>query len=775
MNTKAFYKISFLALYSLIFFNFFSCQGTRGLAENEKLYTGAKINIDDAHISKKEKKELKKGIEDNLTPKPNASLLGMRPRVAIHNMISEPEKPKGFWYWLKYKVGEKPVLLSDVNREFNRDIIVNYSENKGYFNTKAKFDTLTKGKKAEIVYNVNPDYRYFIRNVHFPSDSTLVEKAIAETHAETLLKSGDAFDLDVIKNERERIDNELIQKGFYFFHPDNIIVQADSTVTDLHEVELILKVKDDAPQLSRQAFTIDQTVVFTDYDLDEAQRNNYGIPANLDGLEMYNDKFFIDPNNKFNPKIFDNTLPFKRGDLYSRKDHNIALNRLISLGVFKFVKNQFIISDSLNHKFDAYYLLTPKKFKSLRLETLGKTNSDNFVGGEVNLNWSHLNLFRGAEHFTASIFSAFDYQLGGPENSNNLFRYGTRMSLVVPRLWVPFFKPQPGGSFLPKTQITTGYEFQKRTKLYTLGNYNFSFGYYWKENLKKEHEFNPFVASYVSASNVTENYRRQIEKNPYLQRVIENQLIFGPNYSFTFTNTMLPQKNTFYYQGKVDLSGNLSGLITGANAKKDKQVKFFNVAFSQYAKIENDFRFFHKISSHSSIASRLIAGVAYPYGNSIEIPFSKQFFAGGSSSIRAFRARTLGPGSFDSRNNPNTFFYDQTGDIKLELNTEFRFPVYKFVHAALFADAGNVWLVNKNTERPGGEFTKNFIKEIAVGAGVGLRLDFSVLVLRLDLATPVRKPYLEEGKRWMFDKINFNDKNWRKDNLILNIAIGYPF
>src|SRR5690606_8855062 len=280
---------------------------------------------------------------------------------------------------------------------------------------------------------------------------------------------------------------------------------------------------------------------------------------------------------------------------------------------------------------------------------------------------------------------------------------------------------------------------------------------------------------YVSPANVTEKFDSISENNPFMQRIVEPQLIFGPIYSYTYTNTMLPKKNTIYYRGRLDLAGNLAGLISGGNAKEGNQKEIFGVPFSQYAKIENDFRFYHKLDDKNSIATRLIAGVAYPYGNSEHIPFSRQFFIGGSNSIRAFRARTLGPGSFDPRTLDNAFFFDQSGDVKLELNAEYRLNLFNFLNLAVFADAGNIWLVNEDPDRPGGKFSKDWLDEIAVGAGLGLRMDFSILILRLDLAMPLRVPYFEKGDRWAFDKIDFSSSQWRRDNLILNIAIGYPF
>lgn len=758
-----------------------SCSNTKFLKEGQLLYTGANIIVENDSLTKKEKEDLKAALEENLTPKPNSSFLGLKPKLYAYNVTSEPKKEKGIKYWLKYKFGEKPVLFGDVDREFNKDIIVNYSENKGYFNAKAKYDTVSKNKKVKVNYTVNPGTRYVISNVNFVKDSTLVNTEIQNLKEKTLLKPGQPFDLDVIKSERERIDSGLKEQGFYYFNPDNIIVQADSTVSKNHKVELIVKLKDNTPALATEQYTIDKVVVFPNYNLRDVKRGKYQIPMAKDSLSKYayKDIFIVDPNNKFKPKVFDRALYFKQGDLYNRTDHNLSLNRLINLGVFKFVKNEFVVSDSLKHKFDAYYILTPREFQSLRLEALGRTNSANYAGSELNLNWTHRNLFRGAEQFKAAVFGAFDVQMGGPQDAENIFRAGANAQLSIPRIVAPF-KFNSSSAFVPRTNINIGYEFQNRTSLYTLNTFSASFGYAWKENSRKEHELKVIDITLVDPADVTQKYKDKAILNPYLARVVDQQLIFGPTYSYTYTTTMLPKTNTFYYKGMLDLAGNITGLVTGANYKEDKTKNIFGVPFSQYAKIENDFRFYHKLNEKNSLATRLIAGVAIPYGNSEFIPFSRQFFVGGSNSIRAFRARTLGPGSFDPRKAENSvtnsnFLFDQSGDIKLELNAEYRANIYKFLNVAVFADAGNIWLINEDADRPGAKFSKEFLSEIAVGAGVGLRLDFSILILRLDVAMPLRVPYYEKNDRWTFDKIKFGDGSWRKDNLILNIAIGYPF
>src|SRR5690606_24676875 len=255
----------------------------------------------------------------------------------------------------------------------------------------------------------------------------------------------------------------------------------------------------------------------------------------------------------------------------------------------KYVKNQFVLRDTLNRKFNVMYMLTPNPFKSLRLEVLGKTNSASFVGGELNVNWRHRNFLKGAELFTASVYTSTDFQLG-KENTNNIYRLGGNVSLVWPRLVAPFHFSSSSG-FVPKTRLRLGYEYHQRSDSYTLHNFNTSFGYLWKESARKEHELNVLEVTYVSPQSITASYEEEMQNNTALQRVVEKQLIFGPTYRYTFTNTLTPKKHTVYYNGMLDLSANLTGLFTGANVEKGNEKTVFGVPFSQYAKTEHTFTY----------------------------------------------------------------------------------------------------------------------------------------------------------------------------------------
>jgi len=763
MNKSHLLYFLFLVLFAA------SCSNTKFLPEGELLYTGATVKVEGKETTKKEKKALKTALKSTLRPKPNSSILGLRPKLYIYNLAGTPKKEKGWRHWLKTKVGEPPVLYSQVDLEYSKSVLQNFSENSGYFNTKTEADSTRHGKKVTAEYIVKPGKQYKIREVKFPTDSSVISIAIRRTSRRSLLKKDNGYSLDVIKEERVRIDARLKEKGYFYFNPDYIKVQVDSTVAD-HQVDLIVKVKDETPKLAETPFKINRIIVYPNYTI-----GSDSLKPDYTSIKKYNDFTIIDPENLFKPRIFDRALYFKKEDLYNRTNHNLSLNRLVNLGTFKFVKNQFKPSDTLGNYLDAYYYLTPLPKKSLRLEVLAKTNSANYTGTELNINWSNRNTFRGAELLTISAFGGVEVQVSGLNKGFNVYRVGTEANLVWPRFVSPF-KLRSSSGFVPKTKATLGYEFQNRTKLYSLQTFKGSFGYLWKASEKKEHLLNLTEITYASPQNVTPLYREQIVANPSLGKVIEKQLIFGPTYSYTYTNTLeRRRKNTFYYKGSLDLAGNIAGLVTGANIKKGDTIKLFDVPFSQFIKLENDFRHYLKLGPDSQLASRIIVGAGFAYGNSNELPFIKQFFIGGTNSLRAFRARSIGPGTYDGSATTSSFLADQSGDLKLEFNTEYRAKIYGLVKGALFVDAGNIWLLKDNPEKPGAKFSKKFMNEIAVGTGAGLRFDFTFLILRTDLAFPIRKPYLPDGQRWVLDQINFGNRTWRKENLVFNLAIGYPF
>lgn len=746
-----------------------SCSSTKSVPQGDALYTGASVSAVNDTIAKKKNRDVQKQLGALTRPRPNKKFLGMRFKLWMYNLAGNPKGERGIRGWLKYKVGEPPVLLSDVNLSHNVEVLKSYLENKGYFHAKVKSDTTVKGKKASAQYSAITGEQYTIAAVHFPDSSSTLSTKVRESMPNTLLKPGDPFDLAVIKTERIRIDDYLKENGFYFFNPDNLLINVDSTVGN-RQVNLYVSLKAQTPEEAREVYHINDVYIYTAFNL----RETTVADTSKKNAEFYQGYYVVDRRKFYKPKLFSQAMPFNPGDIYSRTEHNTAISRLINLDIFKFVKNRFeVVPHADSSLLNVYYYLTRLPKKSLRIEVRGNTKSNNLTGSNITLGWKNRNTFNAGEILSINANAGFEVQYSGQLRGFNTFRYGAEAALTFPRFLVPFFNFNTRGGYMPRTKASISYEILNRQKLFSMNSFTFNFGYNWKENSRKEHELIPFTVTYANPINVTDEYFEAAANNSTLLRAVERQFILGSTYSFTYNNLLgNTPTNGFYFNGVLDVSGNVAGLLTGAagKAKKGDTVKIMDAPFSQYVKTDFDFRFYRRVGKNSVWANRIITGIGIPYGNSGELPYIKQFFSGGNNSIRAFRSRSVGPGSFKDPN--DSTFFDQSGDIRLELNSELRFPLSGIIHGAVFVDAGNIWLWRENPDKPGAKFSKDFLKELAVGAGVGLRFDFNFLVLRLDLATPLRKPWLN---RWVMNDIDFKNKDWRKENLVFNIAIGYPF
>jgi outer membrane protein insertion porin family len=466
---------------------------------------------------------------------------------------------------------------------------------------------------------------------------------------------------------------------------------------------------------------------------------------------------------------------FQPNDVYNRTDHNQTLRRLMDLNVYKFVKNRFEPANVDSPKLNVYYYLTPQPEKAIRAEFGANTKSNNLNGSEVSIGFRHRNTFRAAEQMDIRAYVGTEAQFSGSFQGTTTFRVGTEVNFGIPRFIIPFFNFKPKTSYIPRTNIRLGYEALNRRTLYTLNSFRAGFGYLWKESIAQSHELYPIAITYVQPLNITEKYRAEIVNNPTLLHITDTQFVLGSTYQYTFNEQArgLERQNSFYFNGLADISGNVAGLLMGNNGNNEKRL--FNLPFSQYLKLELDGRWYRRIGPNNTWANRLVVGYGLPYGNSRQLPYIKQFFTGGNNSIRAFRSRTVGPGTYFAQPTSQGFIPDQTGDIKIEINTEFRPKISGPLYGALFVDAGNIWLANSDPNKPGATFGSNFLKELAMGAGAGIRLDIQLFVLRLDLAFPIRKPWLPEGQRMVINQIRFGDPDWRRENLVFNLAIGYPF
>ncbi len=752
-----------LLLTGLVLVIFSACNNLKKLPAGERLYTGAEIVFEDTI---KNKKQIRSELRELLRPIPNSKILGMRIRLSLYNM-SKPPKGKGLNHLLRNKWGEPPVLYSKARPDYTATVLNNWMFNNGFFHATTVAEPQLKEKTASVIYKVTAGTRYIIDTVNFPADSSKLGTLIREQQEETLLKRGKYFSLDDIKDERTRIDQELKNYGYFYFNPDYLIVEVDSTLkgkTNLH-----VKVKERSPRSALVPYRIKNIYIYPNF---------YTTPDTLllwKDLVTYPNYKLIDTAKMFKPRVFEKLVTLKQDSIYSRAAHNVSLKRLVDLGTFKYIRASFESLRDSTPLLNASFYLTPTEKRSLQFQLAGNSKSNNFVGSEVKITAKNRNFLKGAELLDIALAGGFEKQVGGTQFSTNAYSLTGDINLYVPRFIVPFRIINPRTEFVPRTRFNLGYEFLNRSDLYRLHAIRGGLGYVWRESDKIEHNLTLLGFSYVQPSRITPKFDSLLRQDISLRQSFEKQFIIGTNYTFSYNEPVTAQKwMATNIRFNVDLSGNTLGLLTGAFKKDSPQKTLFGIPYAQYLKLSTDVSNFWKLNSSGGLtwANRVSLGYGYAYGNSQAMPFVKQFFIGGSNSIRAFRARTLGPGSYQSES--SQFFASEAGDVKVEVNSEIRAKLFSIVNGAAFVDAGNIWLRKENPQKPGSGLGGAW-KEVAVGAGVGLRFDASIIVVRFDLAFPLRKPWLPEKERWVIDKIAFGDTQWRRDNLVLNIAIGYPF
>ncbi|RYD98398.1 MAG: hypothetical protein EOP54_07740 [Sphingobacteriales bacterium] len=732
------------------------------LPDKDTLYVGSKLKVIDSQIT--ERSTLEDELKEALRPKPNKKIFGLRFKLGVYNSVGEPKSEKGLRKYIRDKIGEPPVLGSTFNLNRNQNILYNKLQNNGYFNPEVRARRIddSVARKTSGEFEVIAGKRKYFKDVHFLEEDT----------------SDIAVEIRSVA-----IDQELKNKGYYFFSPDFLIARIDTGLhADSLDVHMTLKYEVMQPKVFNvyhiKDIFINPNYVVRTGNGDGSRRDTVaGAARRTPDSDTLNYELFNivkRREEKFKPYLFKSAIAFKPGDVYSRRVQNLSLSRLVSLNAFKFIKNDMVESyDSTGRPMlSSIYLLTPYPSKSLNFETSAFSQNDSRVGSRVSIGWRHRNILKGAEQLEIKLTGGFEMQYGGDMKIPNLYQGGIETNLTVPRLlFARSLGISSNSNFIPKSNIKLGYNYYLRQTAYRLNTFNLGFGYLWKEAVNKDHKLYPINITYVRTDTIgtTTDYR--------LSNILFNGIIIGPTYQFTYNSIVAGRKDlNFFFEGMADLSGNILGLAQGAKLSEPSK-KIFGANFAQYIKLQTDFRVYKNFGKQSMWASRLFLGAGYAYGNSYSMPNVKQFFVGGASSLRGFRSRLLGPGTYNQDALPDSErFLELLGDIKLEANTEFRFPIYSnWAKGAVFADAGNVWLWRENPEMPGGKFSSDFYKQIAVNGGIGLRFDFSIIVLRTDFGIPLRKPWYEDGKRWVFNEIDFSSAQWRRNNIIFNLAIGYPF
>jgi len=717
----------------LAFLLTYSCGIEKFISEGEQLYTGAHLELNTtAHVRdiNKVRKELYKLIE----PNPNTTFLGMKPALFFHYK-AQREKPGFIYKFLNNSFGEEPVYFSKVNPKRVEELILNRLDNNGFFYSRSDSEQLLEGKFASINYSAKLPAPYVLENYTLETDTLPIYREIEKMLPETALTQGDRFDLDLLKVERQRLNNGLKRRGYYNSQEDLLIFEADTNQYKNRKVDLFLRLKKNVPPRASIPYTIDSITVYPNYTIESDT-----VPLNSANIIQVDNIDFRQKELYFKPKLLKSYLLFNEGDLYDADVSKRTSDRLSALGSYKFVNIQFTELDTTTvdgngGSLSADIYLAPLTKRSLRAELQAVSKSNGFIGPGIVLTYNNRNLFNGGETLSLSTNFSYEAQLSGRNNSSlSSIAGGIKADLIIPRS-IPF-SPSKFKYAVPKTKISIGLDFLQRSKLFTLSSVNTSFGYTWKENQFVFHQLDPISINYSRLSNVTNEFQTILDDNPLLRRSFDQRFIAGLMYGFTYDEVSdLDKELPLYFSANVDLAGNLLSLISNSST-------IFGSEFAQYAKVDADLRFYMRWQKERTLVSRLYAGWGVPYGNSETMPFVKQFFSGGPYSIRAFNIRSLGPGSFNTETaDASTDFFDRSGNLKIEANLEYRFPLISYLKGAFFIDAGNVWLTGDNSDLENdqqnsnfsqtlfldGKFEKDWLKEIAVGVGFGMRLDLSLI------------------------------------------------
>ncbi|WP_082318261.1 BamA/TamA family outer membrane protein [Hymenobacter sp. DG25A] len=755
-----------------------ACSGAKFIPKNDKLYTGSTVKLTSPY-SIPQKAQLQTELETVITPKPNASILGMRPKLYFWHMGEG--KSKGIGHFLAEKYGEAPVLLSQVDTQKVKGLMTNRLYNNGYFDSpRVQTKPNVKGNTATIDYTATVQRPYLIKTIHFPDRDTLLDNDIRKTQAGTLLKVGEPYNLNTLITERSRIDDQLKQNGYYFFNPDYILYEVDST--QHNQVDVYLRVKGSIPPRAAKPYVFNRITLNT----------RYGLTDTVESIRpiIYKKYRYVPDEKIFKAKAIINAVFMYPDSLYRRRRQDQTLSRLMSLGTFKFVDIQMRPArqktDSAGYGFlNSSVRMTQLKKKSVRAEVQLITKTNGFTGPGFTAQYRNRSALRGAEQFLLNLVGSFETRQGGGRSNTGVegttgpvlgltsYELGVNSQLLVPRLItppLPFLDARLSSSdFQPRTSFGAGYRYVERRNFFQEDFFNLNYGYSWKTKITNEQELRPVDLQYIRLAKTTDEFDQLLAQRPFLANSFRQQFIPASSYRYTYnTQVYERRRNQVYFNGGLELAGNLASAVsklsgTAANAKGRYEI--MGQEFSQYSKVDLEFRNYYRITqnptSGNKIATRVLVGLGLPYGNSEVMPYLKQYGVGGPNSVRAFAPREVGPGRYrPTTTNVASRFYDQVGDIRLEANVEYRQDLFPYVKGALFMDAGNVWLVNKDDTRKGGQFqVGSFLNELAVGAGAGLRVDIQFIVIRLDVAYPLRVPSGGNGG----------------GAFVPNLAIGYPF
>lgn len=774
-----------------------ACSVTRKLSEGEYLLQQVKIESDKS--LPRDERIGSTTLEQYVRQTPNKHFLGTNFYVWAYN-LANPDKDN-WWNNLKRKVGEEPVLLDMSLTEKSAKNLKTYMDSRGYYSSSVEFevDTTRRPKRAYVTYRTHQGEPYIITGMSYDFRDRLIAPIIEADTASSLIHRGDIFDITVLEKERERIATRLNDRGYFNFSVNNIEYRVDTLAGD-RRVDIRMIVRRNITGYDEQGRAVlDNNRIFRIAEINVVPDYNPAM-ARSESNRIMNDTTYYRGLNiisngkpKVRPAVMHAAIPLTPNTLYNASMVNRTYNEIMSLGYFKSARIAFEelprgIDDTLvvNYAGDSGKAYTPEKFESInegllrcyilcapslkqsfKVELEGSTTSS-FYGLAATLGYQNRNLFRGVETLNASVTFGYEYMKAPHTAKRKANELGFAVGLSFPRFVAPF-RISSRNVNMPRTKVELSFNYQDRP-YYRRDLSRATWTYSWRSlNGRYNYQFRPIDLNWINVSYIDDEFFNSLQ-NEYLRQSYRTQAIVGLSASYVYNNqNKHVGGNATLLRINFESAGNLLNLIEKSFSHKTAEghYEILGVRYSQY--VRGDINLSRKIvlGEKTAIAGRIFAGCGIPYGNSTALPFDRLFYVGGSNSMRGWTPRTLGPGNTPAEDTP---YPVQMGDIRLEGNIEFRFPIWDMFYGATFFDVGNVWYLGRDKEEvpADGIFHFNkFYKQLGFNTGLGLRLDIKFVILRLDWGVQLHNPNRPVGERWIHD--------FRWKNMALNFGVGYPF
>lgn len=729
-----------LVICAVIIFICTSCSTTKFVPDGKYLLTDVKIETDNKSVNTSQ-------MEQYINQKANTKWFSLFAVPLGTYNLSGRDSTKWINRILK-RLGEEPVLFDTLKAEMSRKNLGTVMQNMGYLHADVSLKTIANDKKIKVIYTLHPGKPYFIGNIEYDIyDKNIAQILDMKNENNRGLKKGMIFSINNLENERKRITNILSDSGYYKFNKDYIIYEADSTrANDSIDIKLkLMKFRADSksPEKDHNRYYINK-VNFTSADGDKI---------------------------KLRRSVLSDNLAIKEGAPFCEHDLQTTYNNFARLQAVKYTNIRFeeLPDTSL---LNCNIQLSTNKPNTISFQPEG-TNTAGDLGAAASLTYENRNLFHGSEMLSIQLRAAFE-AITGLEGyqAEDYEEYNIEGRLMFPRFIAPFLSENFRRNSNAHSELTVSYNLQNRPEFHRRV-FTAAWKYLWnapKQN--STYRFDLIDLNYVYMPWISEKFKEDYldddsNRNAILRYNYEDLFIMKMGFGMTYNNGVHAIK------ANIETSGNLLSLLAGVS-KFDKnsqgQYTLFNIAFAQYVKADFDYTRLFTFDWRNSLALHFGFGIAYPYGNSKILPFEKRYFSGGANSVRGWNVRELGPGKFKGTDG-RIDFINQTGDMKLDFNLEYRTALFWKFNGAFFIDAGNIWTLRSYADQPGGQFKfDEFYKQIAVSYGLGIRLNLDYFILRLDMGVKAINPaYTTTEEHYPIISPNF------KRDFSLHFAVGLPF